>query len=227
MANDSKKKLKSYQDYGSPLIENLADDSKIYLSSADAKRSKLNANQVLFEDSINSKYAKFKPINGHRWKEKKITRNFEAEPSINVLKHPYGLYNTDANFNHNPVKKSASKRMKFPFFFHSKNETQKLKNNKKRKLFCFNCDKKDKKVMKSSTPQQIQKDPGKKKFPEQEIIENILDKKISEHLRNSLKVNREKREDWTANRERQLKEIEELEKKINRVEIHTSGLQKR
>ncbi|RVE46650.1 hypothetical protein evm_008723 [Chilo suppressalis] len=226
-----KSKYKTYQDYGSPLFKiDLSEDAgmndnQMYLNpGADDKISKFNANPLLFDDSINPQYAKFKAMPEHRWEQKKIARNLEAKLSINNRNRPYGLSSIGPGLRHNLQKKSSSKYLKLPFFFRSKNETQKLKKNKKRKILCFNCLKKDNKSIQSSTDTNTTvKDIAKKGFEEKESTKSTSNKKIVDNSFHLLEFRREKRDDWAEDKERQLKEIEEIQKKIDDVEIRSIG----
>ncbi|XP_026741692.1 uncharacterized protein LOC113503794 isoform X1 [Trichoplusia ni] len=173
----------------------------------------------------------------------------------------------DQNVVHNHEKKCTLKHIKFPFFSHNKSEITKPKRNKKRKLFCFNCPKKDEHRLKIPDFNKISEDPviqfkvkrsyeqklcpscrklfvsgmdpneRRKKtpkriihnsrqyyqtnFPEVRLKEDVksIRKNVAFSEGAALDDGDRKRRGVEADRERQLKELEAVQRKVDSVEV--------
>ncbi|XP_075977158.1 uncharacterized protein LOC142977260 [Anticarsia gemmatalis] len=93
-----------------------------------------NLNPMLYKDAVNAKHYDMNNYDNLNPKDSyEKYRNLYKDQDILM----------PGQVIHNQEKKCAFKKLKFPFFSHNKSETLKPKN-KKRKLFCFACPKKEK-----------------------------------------------------------------------------------
>ncbi|PZC72658.1 uncharacterized protein LOC110381340 isoform X1 [Helicoverpa armigera] len=258
--NKKRRKAKNY-DYGTIIGMNLDESNRKreksadYLNMGDAP-SDLNINPPLFKDSVNSKHLNYNSLDdlhGEKYGHEKF-RNIYKDDLL-----------MDQNVVHSHEKKCTLKTIKFPFFSHNKSEPMKPKKNKKRKLFFFNGNRREKVddikmgddpiihyKMKRSFEERLcpackkkyltnpESGDDLKKIPKRLIhnsrqyFQNNVDSRLKEDvktIRNNMEAftdehfderTREKRDD----RERQLKELEEVQRKIDNVEIHIPTFEK-
>ncbi|XP_028167398.1 uncharacterized protein LOC114357815 [Ostrinia furnacalis] len=221
-------KLKHENDYGSLLgynsegyIMKNTNRGPYYLNSNSDSSFDLGPNPLRIKDPFNSRHSNLDSMSLYGLGNEKFAKDSENKAYSNNYKND--LYETNSNLIHNPEKKCIRKYMKFPFFSHNKTATTKPKKEKKRKVFCFNCSKKEKSKDQSNDPKETGKEYNL------ETLNKISMNDPSDNLENlKTKSTRGKRDELSdaSDRERQLKELDEIQRKVDNLEITSSSYQK-